>query len=163
MLYSPVKIFQDHSPPRPLPPSSYYVMSYFLSLTPVDCIESRGTMERIINPFQPLADLLYPVHHNPANSNACLRTTIPSFPTLPPPPHQAEISFYFLSQNSFVDLHLVVKAVKGIPHGFPLFHKGDHYSHTNSPKWSLYIFIKNKLREFGRRSIKAFSLRWLFY
>ena len=36
----------------------------------------------------------------------------------PPPPNQAEISFYFLTQNSFVDLHLVVKTVKGIPHGF---------------------------------------------
>ena len=106
--------------PAPLPPSSYYVMSYFLSLTPVDCIESRGTMERIINPFQRLAYLLYPVHHNPANSNACTRTTIPSFLSPPPPTPllKAEISFYFLSKNSFVALHLVVKAVKGIPLGF---------------------------------------------
>lgn len=103
---------------RPLPPSSYYVMSYFLSLTPVDCIaqsarfffalgisrsfnlwfESRGTMERIINSFQPLAYLLYPVHHNPANSNACLRTTIPSFPTLPPLPGW---NFFLLSVTKF--------------------------------------------------------------
>ena len=42
----------------------------------------------------------------------------PSPPPSPPPPLKAEISFYFLSKNSFVDLNLVVKAVKGIPHGF---------------------------------------------
>ena len=135
MLYSPIKIFQDYPPPSPklllcnvlfsLPyPSRLYSpeCTFFFSLGISRSFnlwfESRGTMERIINSFQPLAYLLYPVHHNPANSNACLRTTIPSFPTLPPPPHQAEISFYFQSQNSFVDLHLVAKAVKGIPHGF---------------------------------------------
>lgn len=63
-------------------------------------LESRGTMERIINPFQPLAYLLYPVHHNPANSNACLRTTIPSFPTLPPPPPPGW-NFFLLSVTKF--------------------------------------------------------------
>ena len=26
------------------------------------------------------------------------------------------------------------------------------YPHTNSPKWTLYICLKNQLREFGRRS-----------
>ena len=26
------------------------------------------------------------------------------------------------------------------------------YPHTNSPNWSLYISLRNKLREFGRRS-----------
>ena len=26
------------------------------------------------------------------------------------------------------------------------------YAHTNSPNWSLYISIKNKLREFDKRS-----------
>ena len=41
----------------------------------------------------------------------------PQSPPSPPSPPPAEISFHFLSQNSFVDLNLVVKAVKGIPHG----------------------------------------------
>ena len=27
-----------------------------------------------------------------------------------------------------------------------------NYPNTNSPNWSLYISIKNKLREFGKRS-----------
>ena len=27
-----------------------------------------------------------------------------------------------------------------------------HYPHTNSPNWSLYISLKNKLREFDKRS-----------
>lgn len=61
--------------------------------------ESWGTMERIINPFQRLAYLLYPVHHNPANSNACIRTTIPSFPTLPPP--LPGWNFFLLSVQKF--------------------------------------------------------------
>ena len=44
-----------------------------------------------------------------------------------------------------------------------LFTFKPQYLNTNSPNWSLYISLKNELREFDKRSKYFFSLRWSFY